>query len=205
MRVLLIVDVQNDFLPTGALPVPEGDAVVPVINQLQPHFDLVIASQDWHPRDHGSFADNHPNTEPGQTITLDGLEQILWPVHCVQGTKGAAFAPGLDTLRIEAIIRKGMERKIDSYSVFFDNDHRKDTGLGGYLKARGTEQLYLCGLAEDVCVLFSALDARNLGFETYLVTDATRGVDLNKGDIDRARQQMHDAGVQFVESSEIAP
>src|SRR3954468_12732007 len=152
MNALIIVDVQNDFVPGGALPVPEGDKVLPVINNLQPKFDLVVATQDWHPASHGSFAANHPGKKPGDVIQLKGLPQILWPVHCVQNTTGAAFVPTLDAKRIAKVFPKGTDPQVDSYSGFFDNGRQKATGLAEYLKQRGVTELYIVGLATDYCV-----------------------------------------------------
>ena len=170
MKALIIVDVQNDFCPGGALPVPEGDRVVEVINRIQPGFDLVVATQDWHPADHGSFAANHPGRRPGEQIELAGLPQILWPVHCVQGTPGAELHPGLDRSRIARVFRKGTDPSVDSYSGFFDNGRRASTGLGEYLKDQGVTDVYVCGLATDYCVKATALDAVASG-----VQDAPRG------------------------------
>jgi nicotinamidase/pyrazinamidase len=200
MRVLLVVDVQNDFCPGGALPVPEGDRVVPVINRLLPHFDLVVATQDWHPAEHRSFAVHHPGRRPGETIELAGLAQVLWPVHCVQGTPGAEFHPDLDRSRIAEVVRKGTDREIDSYSGFFDNGHRRATGLERTLRDRGAKLLFVCGLATDYCVKYTALDAAALGFPTTLVSDACRGIDLTPGDVDRALAEMQSAGVRVVGS-----
>jgi nicotinamidase/pyrazinamidase len=197
VNALIIVDVQNDFVPGGALPVPNGHLVVPVINRIQPRFDLVVATQDWHPANHGSFAANHPGRKPGDVIDLHGLPQILWPTHCVQHTPGADFVPGLETTCIERIFRKGTDTHIDSYSGFFDNGHRKSTGLGEYLKDRGVTDVHVCGLATDYCVKFTALDARQLGFNVHLVTDAISGVNLNPGDVDRAVGEMSGAGVKI--------
>ncbi len=205
MRALILVDIQNDFAPGGALPVPEGDAVVPIANRLQPQFDLVIATQDWHPADHGSFAASHPGHAPGEVIDLEGLPQILWPVHCVQNSPGAEFVPGLDMTRVERIFHKGTDPSIDSYSGFFDNGHRKATGLGDYLKGRGVTDVYVMGLATDYCVKFTALDARQLGFSTYLVEDGSRGVNLQPDDVRKAVDEMRAAGVTPVRSSEIGP
>ena len=202
MNALILVDVQNDFVPGGALPVPRGDEIVPLINQLQPRFELVVASQDWHPRNHGSFAANHSSKQPGERILLDGLEQILWPVHCVQHTAGAEFVPGLDTARIAAVFQKGTDPHIDSYSAFFDNGHRKATGLGDYLKARGVADVYLAGLATDYCVKYTALDAVSLGFRTHLIADACRGIDLQPGDIAAALDEMRRAGVTITQSAD---
>ena len=203
MKALILTDLQNDFCPGGALAVPHGDAVVPLANRLQPCFDLVVATQDWHPADHGSFAANHPGSEPGETIDLDGLEQILWPVHCVQSTAGAEFHPDLDTSKVDRVFRKGTDPRIDSYSCFFDNGHRKATGLGDYLKQKGVTDVYLCGLALDYCVKFSALDAAALGFTTWVIEDACRGIDKQPGDVARALEQMQSQGIRIVRSDEI--
>jgi nicotinamidase/pyrazinamidase len=201
MKALILVDIQNDFLPGGALPVPEGDAVIGVANRLQHALDLVVATQDWHPPNHMSFAANHPGRQPGEQIELNGLPQILWPVHCVQNRPGAAFAPGLQTGLIAGIFQKGTEAEIDSYSGFFDNGHRRATGLGDFLGERHVRDVYLAGLATDYCVKFTAMDAVSLGFRTWLVADACRGVNLQPGDAERAIQEMKQAGV-IVASSE---
>ena len=201
MKALLFVDIQSDFLPGGALAVPEGDKVIPVANRLQTHFDLVLATQDWHPAEHGSFAANHPGKQPGDIIDLNGLRQILWPVHCVQNTPGAAFAPGLDTSRFTQVFQKGTDPGIDSYGAFFDNGHRKATGLGDFLKARKVTDVFIAGLATDYCVKFTALDAVALGFRTHLLADACRGVNLNPDDVARAIAEMKTAGVQVADSS----
>ena len=203
MNALILVDLQNDFVPGGALAVPDGDKVVPVANKLLDRFDLVLATQDWHPPDHGSFAANHSGRRPGEVIDLNGLPQVLWPVHCVQETRGAAFAPGLDTAKIEKVFTKGTDPAIDSYSGFFDNGHRKSTGLGEYLRSRGVTGVYVCGLATDYCVKFTALDARQLGFNTHLVEDASRGVNLKPGDVERAIEEMRHAGVKVLRSADL--
>jgi nicotinamidase/pyrazinamidase len=207
MKALIIIDVQNDFVPGGALAVREGDLVVPVINQLQQlkgsAFSVVVATQDWHPRDHGSFAANHPGTKVGDVIDLAGLRQILWPVHCVQQTRGAEFVASLDRSAIDHVVRKGTDPTIDSYSGFFDNGHRKATGLDAYLKQRGVNDVYVCGLATDYCVKFTALDARQLGYQTHLIEDATRGVELRPGDVARAVEEMRRAGVDVVQSQRL--
>ena len=203
MKTLLIIDVQNDFLPQGALPVREGDQIVSLINELMPHYDQVLATQDFHPADHGSFAANHADREPGEVIDLNGLQQILWPTHCVQGTAGTDFAPELNTAGINRIFPKGTDPAIDSYSGFFDNGHRKSTGLADYLRKIGTTELHLVGLATDYCVKFSALDAIAEGFNTTLITDACRGVDLTPGDVDRAIDDMAAAGVQLVTTRDL--
>lgn len=197
MNALIITDVQNDFCLGGALAVPEGDQVVPLINRLQPQFDLVVATQDWHPANHGSFAANHPGRKPGDRIQLAGLEQILWPVHCVQGTPGADFHPNLDRSWIADIFRKGTDRDVDSYSAFFDNGHRKATGLGDWLAARGVAAVFICGLTTDYCVKFTAMDAVGLGFATTVIRDACRGVNLQPGDVDRALAEMQAKGVRI--------
>ncbi|HWE25129.1 MAG TPA: bifunctional nicotinamidase/pyrazinamidase [Myxococcales bacterium] len=203
MRTLILVDIQNDFLPGGALAVPRGDEVIPVANRLQPAFDLVVATQDWHPARHGSFASTRPGKKPGELAELAGLPQVLWPDHCVQGSPGAEFAATLQMNRVEAIFRKGTDPAIDSYSGFFDNAHRKSTGLSGYLEGRGAREVYVLGLATDYCAKFTALDARKLGFRTFLVEDGSRGVELRPGDVARAVQEMQEAGVTIVQSAQI--
>ena len=195
MKTLLIIDVQNDFVAGGALAVPDGEAVVPVINRLQPGFDLVVATQDWHPANHGSFAANHPGGKPGEVVELAGLPQTLWPAHCVQGTPGAEFATGLDRTRWEHVCRKGSDPGVDSYSGFFDNGHRLATGLEDFLRMRGVGELWLAGLATDYCVKFTALDARAAGFRVHLFAEACRGVELRAGDTERALEEMRLAGV----------
>ena len=203
MDALVIVDVQNDFCPGGALAVPEGDRVIPVVNCLQPHFELVVATQDWHPANHGSFAANHEGKRPGEVIDLHGLQQILWPVHCVENTFGAAFHADFDRARVARVFQKGTDPEIDSYSGFFDNAHRKATGLGDYLKERGVTGVYICGLATDYCAKYSALDAVGLGFNTYLIEDASRGVNLQPGDVRRAIEEIRGRGVTVVQAAEI--
>lgn len=202
MRALLVVDVQNDFCPGGALPVPEGDAVVPVINRLVAGFDHVLQTQDWHPRGHHSFASSHVDSAPFDTIEVDYGEQVLWPDHCVQGTEGAAFHPDLHTTATELIIRKGFRKEIDSYSAFFENDQATPTGLTGYLRERGIDTLYVVGLAADFCVKWSALDGRKQGFDVHVVRDATRGIDQD-GSLERAWKEMDEAGVRFVTADEV--
>ncbi len=198
MKALILVDLQNDFLPAGALPVPEGDQVIPLANQIQPRFDLVVATQDWHPSNHASFAASHSGKVPGDMIDLNGLQQTLWPVHCVQNTIGSAFATNLDISRVRKVFRKGMDREIDSYSGFFDNGHRKSTGLDFYLKQAGVTETFVLGLATDYCVKFTALDALELGFATYVLVDACRGIDLQTGDVATALHDMATAGVQII-------
>jgi nicotinamidase/pyrazinamidase len=202
-RALVLVDIQNDFLPGGELAVPEGDQVIPVANRLSPRFDCVIATQDWHPSSHGSFAKNHPGHKPGEIIELNGLTQVLWPAHCVQETPGAEFAKALDTERITRVVQKGTDPEIDSYSGFFDNGHRKATGLGDFLRDQGIEQIYVLGLATDYCVKFTALDARQLGFDVWLVEDGCRGVELKPGDCRAALSELEAAGVHIVQSADV--
>ncbi len=197
--VLLVVDVQNDFCPEGALAVPEGDAVVPVINRIAPRFRHLVLTQDWHPPGHQSFASAHPGHAPFETIEVAYGPQTLWPAHCVQGTQGAAFHADLVTTQAEMIIRKGTRAAIDSYSAFFENDRTTATGLGGYLRERGLARVFICGLATDYCVHFSALDAASEGFEAVLIEDACRGIDL-EGSLAAATEAMAGAGVTFIDS-----
>jgi len=195
--VLIVVDVQNDFCPGGALAVPQGDEIVPAVNRLAAGFAHVILTQDWHPRGHASFASSHPGRHPFETIELPYGQQILWPDHCVQGTQGAGFHPGLDVPHAELVVRKGFRSAIDSYSAFRENDHRTRTGLAGYLKERGFERLTLCGLAADFCVFFSAIDGREAGFAVSVVTSACRGIDVD-GSFARAMRSMNEAGVALI-------
>ncbi len=198
--VLLVVDVQNDFCPGGALAVPDGDQVVPVINRLVPRFAHVILTQDWHPRGHSSFASTYPGRKPFETIDLPYGKQVLWPDHCVQETPGAAFHPDLDLRRAELIVRKGFRREIDSYSAFFENDRKTPTGLGGCLHERGFTRVFLAGLATDFCVRYSAEDARTLGFEVVVIEDACRGIDTN-GSMQAAYASFAERGVQWLWSN----
>lgn len=197
MRALILVDIQSDFLAGGALEVPDGNAVIPVANALQARFPLVVCAQDWHPADHQSFASQHSGRQPGDQIELGGLPQTLWPDHCVQGTPGAEFAQDLERGRVGQVFRKGTDRSIDSYSTFFDNAHRKDTGLGDFLRAKGVEEVWLIGLATDYCVRFSALDALQLGFRTHVIADGCRAVDLREGDGERALAEVAEAGARI--------
>jgi nicotinamidase/pyrazinamidase len=203
MRALILVDIQNDFLPGGALAVPEGDAVIPIANKLQTLFPLVVATQDWHPANHRSFAANHPGKKVFEQIDLNGLPQIVWLIHCVQGTAGAELAPGLQRDHIARVFTKGTDPGIDSYSGFYDNGHRKATGLGDWLKGKGVTEVFVCGLATDYCVKFTALDAVNLGFKTHLVEDACRGVNLRPSDVKTSIEEMRRAGVAVVQSPDI--
>ncbi len=195
MNALILVDIQNDFLPGGALAVPDGDKVIPAANRLMQGFDLVVATQDLHPADHGSFAANHPGWMPFETIDLHGLPQTLWPIHCVQETPGADFAATLDVTRIERIFRKGTRPEVDSYSGFHDNGHQHSTGMAEWLRERGVTHVTVCGLATDYCVKFTALDAIREGFGVTLAEEASRGVDLQPGDVASAIATMKQAGV----------
>jgi nicotinamidase/pyrazinamidase len=197
-KTLIVTDVQNDFCPGGGLPVEGGDEVVPLINRLLPKFDLVVLTQDWHPPDHSSLASNHPGAEPFSTVEMSYGEQVLWPDHCIQGSRGAQFHPELETNAADLIVRKGADPKIDSYSAFFENDHATSTGLAGYLRDRGAGTLYLAGLATDFCVRWSAVDAAKLGFSVVLVEDACRAINL-EGSLTEALREMKKHGVSFVE------
>ena len=194
-NALILVDVQNDFLPGGTLAVARGDEVIAVANRLTREYPLVIATQDWHPANHGSFAANHPGRQPYELAELAGLPQVLWPVHCVQNTGGALFAPGLDTRAIHRVFPKGTDPAIDSYSGFFDNGHRKSTGLGEFLKENGVTAVTVVGLATDYCVKYTALDARALGFAVKLAQAGCRAVNLEPGDGAAAVEEMRRAGV----------
>ncbi|MDT0651724.1 bifunctional nicotinamidase/pyrazinamidase [Autumnicola edwardsiae] len=200
MKALLIIDVQNDFMPGGALAVREGDKVVPVINRLQEKFDLVIATQDWHPLNHASFAENHAGKNEFEIIDLDGIQQILWPVHCVQNSEGAQFHPDLKTSKIEAIFRKGTNPEIDSYSGFYDNAHLKSTGLAGYLREKGVTEIYFCGLAAEFCVFFSVKDALKEGFSAVLIEDATRALD--NAEFKKAKEEILKKGGRVIVSED---
>jgi nicotinamidase/pyrazinamidase len=203
MKALILVDIQNDFLPGGALAVPDGDAVIPVANKLQAVFPLVVATQDWHPANHGSFAASHPGKKVFEQIELNGLPQTLWPVHCVQNTKGADLANALDRNRIAKIFPKGTDAGIDSYSGLFDNGHRKSTGLGEWLKVQGVTEVFVCGLATDYCVKFTALDAVGMGFNTHFIEDASRGVNLRPDDVKNAIEEMKRARIAIVQSADL--
>ena len=199
---LLVVDVQNDFCPGGALAVAGGDKVVPVIQRIAPLFDHIILTQDWHTPNHQSFASTHPGKHPFEQINVSYGEQILWPDHCVQGSSGAEFHPALHLPQAELILRKGFRPQIDSYSAFFENDRTTATGLASYLKERGITRVFLAGLAYDYCVGFSALDARRLGIPAVIIRDATRAIDLN-GSVERMEAEFATAGVEVVDSSEL--
>jgi nicotinamidase/pyrazinamidase len=197
-HVLIVVDPQLDFCPGGALAVPQGDEIMPAVNRLARDFAHVILTQDWHPAGHASFASAHPGKTPFETIEFVYGPQTLWPDHCVQGTPGAAFHPGLDIPQVELIIRKGYRARIDSYSAFQENDRTTPTGLAGYLRERGFERVTVCGLALDVCVFFSAIDARAAGFATAVALDASRAIDID-GSLAKALAAMRTAGVVLLE------
>ncbi|HGG57867.1 MAG TPA: bifunctional nicotinamidase/pyrazinamidase [Nannocystis exedens] len=203
MRALIVVDLQNDFMPGGALAVADGDAVVAVANRLMPLFEQVVATQDWHPADHGSFAAQHRGKSPGQLVELDGLQQVLWPTHCVQGSEGAAFHRQLDVAAIDRVFTKGEDPRVDSYSGFFDNGRRRATGLADYLRDVGVDEIYVLGLATDYCVKFTALDAQSLGFRTVLVADGCRAVNLRPEDGAAAIAEMIAAGIEVVASTQV--
>lgn len=205
MEALIIVDIQNDFLPGGALAVQEGDQIIPGVNRLVEQFDLVVATQDWHPADHGSFASNHNDKKPGEMIRLHGLDQVLWPDHCVQHTYGAEFSKDLNMGNIQKIFQKGTDPSIDSYSGFFDNGKRKDTGLNDYLESKGVDKVYIVGLATDYCVKFTALDAIECGYQTTVLMDATRAVNLQPQDGAKAIEEMRQKGIHVIYTAEILP
>ena len=199
---LVVIDVQNDFCPGGALAVPDGDAVVPVINRIAPRFSACIVAQDWHPPGHLSFASSHEGKAPFETATLPYGEQVLWPDHCVQGTHGAAFHRDLETRGADLVLRKGFRPSIDSYSTFYENDRSTSTGLAGYLRSRRISRLFFTGLATDFCVAWSAIDGVREGFEVAVIEDGCRGIDLD-GSMDAAWEQMAESNVARVQSSEL--
>ncbi|WP_319561723.1 bifunctional nicotinamidase/pyrazinamidase [Marispirochaeta sp.] len=197
---LIVVDLQRDFCPGGALAVKDGDAIVPAVNSIAGEFDKVIATRDWHPQDHISFASNHPGTKVQEILQLGDIEQIMWPDHCVPGTPGSDFHPDLDLRNLDLIISKGTSSGLDSYSGFFENDHTTPTGLEGYLKNLGITDLAVCGLATDYCVFFTVIDALHLGFNVDLVTDCVRGVDFPPGNIETRLADMKKTGARLIES-----
>lgn len=203
MDALILVDLQKDFTPGGALAVEDGNAVVPIANVLMDRFGIVVATQDWHPANHGSFASNHPGKKVGDVIDLAGQSQVLWPVHCVQDTPGASLVDGLNLQGIHHIIKKGTDPQVDSYSAFYDNGHAKSTELAAYLRNHLVDRVFILGLATDYCVKFTALDAVLLGFETFVVLDGCRGIDHTPGDVMKAIEQMRSAGVKVIDSHEI--
>lgn len=203
MRALVLVDIQNDFLPGGALAVTEGNEILSVVNQLlEKDFDVVVATKDWHPIDHGSFASTH-HKKPGDHILLEGLDQILWPTHCVQNTEGAELAKGWNSHKVHEVFCKGTDKKVDSYSTFFDNGHRRTTGLEAFLKGKGITDLYIAGLATDYCVKYSVLDALNMGFNVYVIQNAVRGVNLAPNDSQKALEEMKSKGAYLINSKDL--
>lgn len=198
MKALLLIDIQNDFLPGGALAVPEGDAIIPIVNKLQEQFDLVVATQDWHPDNHKSFASNHEGKNTFEVIKLQGLDQVLWPDHCLQGSEGAEFSEAVKMHRVEVIFRKGMNPQIDSYSGFFDNGHLKSTGLTDYLRGKEVTDVYLAGLAADYCVYFTAKDALQEGFKAFIIEDATRAI--SPEGFEKAKADVISKGGKLVQS-----
>lgn len=203
MRAFVIVDMQNDFMPAGALGVPQANLLIPMINRLIPQFSLVVATQDWHPLNHVSFAINHPGKKVGERVVVEGQEQILWPVHCVRNTKGAALVDGLEKGQIACAFFKGTDPMIDSYSAFFDNAHLKSTGLGEYLKTHEVEEVVIAGVATDYCVLYSALDALKLGFRVVVIKDACRAINVDPEDEKKAFEMMRTKGATILGSSEV--
>ena len=201
MNALILVDIQNDFLPGGPLAVPFGDEIIPLVNELQNSFSLVVATQDWHPQSHKSFASNHPGKKAFETIMLHGLEQVLWPNHCIQGSLGAEIHSTLNVNKVEGIFRKGMDVEIDSYSAFYDNGYKKSTGIAGYLRERKIKKVYVCGLAADYCVYYTAKDSLKENFETYIIEDATRAIDPN-GFV-KATEKILSAGGQIIKSEQL--
>lgn len=199
MRALLLIDIQNDFLPGGALAIPEGDQIIPIVNRLQEKFPLVVATQDWHPASHKSFASQHAGKKVFETTTLQGLDQVLWPDHCIQGSHGAEFSPELNMNKTEAVFRKGTSPEIDSYSGFFDNGHRKTTALADYLKGKQVTEVYLAGLAGDFCVFFSAMDAIKEGFSTFFIEDAIRAI--SPDGFKKAKEEIINKGGKIIRSS----
>ncbi|MDH4297690.1 MAG: bifunctional nicotinamidase/pyrazinamidase [Cyclobacteriaceae bacterium] len=198
MHALIIVDIQHDFTPGGKLAVPLGDEIIPLVNALQESFSLVVATQDWHPKNHKSFASSHPGKNPFEKIMLHGLSQVLWPDHCIQGSAGAKLHSDLNGNKIEAIFRKGMDSEIDSYSGFYDNGYKKSTGLAGYLRERKVQKVYVCGLAADYCVSYTAKDALKENFETYIIEDATRPI-APEG-FEKAKDEILSSGGQIIKS-----
>lgn len=201
-RVLIIIDLQNDFCPGGALPVPDGDKIIPIVNKIMAKFDKVVATQDWHPENHISFASTHKKNV-GDVIEVDGIKQILWPKHCVQGSYGAQLHKDLDLKKVDLILRKGTNPNVDSYSAFFENDKKTETGLRYWIKGLNLDEVYICGLALDYCVYYSAYDAAKSGFKTFVIKDATKGVNVPEGSIDKAINHMLSLGIKIINHEEL--
>lgn len=204
MKALIVVDMQNDFMPGGALAVPKGDQIIPIIKHLITHFSLRVMTLDWHPKNHVSFAQTHPDKKIGDTIVVEGHAQILWPVHCVQNTPGANLVSGLDRLQFQAEFHKGTDPKIDSYSAFFDNARGRSTGLEDYLRKNKVDEVYFVGVATDYCVVYSAIDAIDLGFKVFVIADACAGIDLQKGDVEKSLHAIAAAGGKIIQSREVS-
>lgn len=204
MYALIVVDVQNDFCPGGKLEVPNGDEIIAPINRLTPYFEYIVQTQDWHPTNHSSFASNHINRKPFETIDVDYGKQVLWPDHCVQGSRGAEFHPMLETGNTNLFIRKGFRSEIDSYSAFYENDQATSTGLKGYLDSLKISTVFITGLATDFCVKWTALDAIKSGYNTYLICDAVKGIDIDNS-VQKAMKEMYDSGVEFILSDYLIP
>jgi len=203
MKALLIIDMQKDFMPGGALPTKEGNLLVPIINNLMKKFPLVVTSKDWHPKDHISFASNHPGKEIGDVIDVGDIKQVLWPIHCVQNSEGAQFVSGLDPIDEEHIFYKGVDPKIDSYSAFFDNAHLRSTGLEDFLKKNAVQEIVVVGVATDYCVLYSVLDALELGFSVMLVADGCHAINLHPDDEKKALEKMKKEGAKILQAEEV--
>lgn len=199
-KALIVIDLQNDFMPGGTLAVSGSDQIVPVINHILLGFELIIAVRDWHPSEHVSFAENHPGHKIGEVINLNRITQILWPAHCIAGTKGAEFSPGLNISRVDKIINKGVDPGIDSYSCFWDNEHLRQTELHAYLQKQEVTDVYLAGIATEYCVKYSVIDAVSHGYKTNVIIDACRGIELKKGDIDNAVKEMAERGARIINS-----
>lgn len=200
---LVIVDMQNDFMPNGALGVPKADEIIPVLNRIIPKFSLVVSTQDWHPSNHKSFATNHPGKKPGDIIFLEGIDQVLWPPHCIRNTKGAELVAALNKEPIEAVFYKGTDESIDSYSAFFDNARRKSTGLADFLHSRKIDELYVVGVATDYCVLYSVIDAIDLGFKVHVIADCCRAINLDPDDEKDAFATMKEKGADIISSQDL--
>ena len=203
MKALIVVDMQNDFMPGGALGVAGADKLIPIINRVLPYFSLCVATLDWHPKNHVSFAASHPGKNIGDTIQVEGFPQVLWPVHCVENTPGASPVSGLERSKFQAEFHKGSNPKIDSYSAFFDNARKRSTGLEDFLSKNNVKEVYLAGVATDYCVLYSALDAIDLGFDVYVIEDACAGIDLQKGDIQKSLNAISAAGGRIIKSADL--
>jgi nicotinamidase/pyrazinamidase len=201
MKTLILIDVQNDFMPGGPLAVPGGNKIIPVINRIMERFDLVVATQDWHPQNHSSFASNHFGRKPFDKMVLNGAHQTLWPDHCIQGSKGAELNPDINSIRIAVLFRKGMDHEVDSYSGFYDNNHQLSTGLSGYLKDKGISELHFCGLAADICVYYSILDSILEGFYATLIEDASSPLYPDK--FDDIKCELAKSGVHIIKSDEL--